>query len=97
MYEIRYYQDWSWSKRYVLLATCATIDEARALLGVSGDLVVEASTNVVVSDPRWLWDWEKTEPKAYARNNLGLHRPGTIAGPFIELFGRYGILPQEAP
>jgi hypothetical protein len=91
MYEIRYYQDWS--NRYLLLATCASLDEARELRKVSGDLVVDGATDTVVADPQWLWDWEKHEPGAYACRNLGQHRPGTIAGPCIELFGRYGVLP----
>lgn len=90
MYEIRYYQDWS--SRYVLLATCDSIDEARELRKVSGDLVVESATDTVVADPCWLWDWEKQNPGTYARQNLGQHRPGTIMGPYIELFGRYGVL-----
>lgn len=90
MYEIRYYQDWS--SCYVLLATCDSLDEARELRKVSGDLVVEQATNTVVADPCWLWDWEKHDPSAYARQNLGRHRPGTITGPHVELFGRYGVL-----
>jgi hypothetical protein len=87
-YEIRYYQDRS--SYYVLCATCETIAEARELRAVAGDLVVEAATDRVVADPSWLWVWEKTSPGAYARNNLGRHRPG------VEL-GRYGILLQESP
>lgn len=74
-YEIRYYNDEA--NYYVLVATCAELDEARALRGMSGDLVVDAATNVVAADPRWLWDWEKTAPDSYARHNLGRHRPGT--------------------
>ncbi len=88
-YEIRYYQDLT--GRYVLLATCASLEEARALRIVSGDLVVDGTTDVVVADPQWLWDWERCDPNAYARRQLGKHRPGTIAAPYIELFGRYGI------
>lgn len=88
-YEIRYYQDHS--KRYILLATCSSLDDARELRKVSGDLVVD-STDTVVADSRWLWDWEKADPSSYAHQNLGQHRPGTIAGPRIELFGRYGVL-----
>lgn len=94
-YEIRYYQDWS--NRYILHATCSTLDEARALRAVSGDLVVDAATDVVVADPSWLWDWEKTDDSSYSRKNLGRHRPGTIAGPYVDLFGPYGILPREVP
>lgn len=83
MYEICYYQDWS--SRYILLATCSSLDEACALRKVSGDLVVDSATDTVVADPRWLWDWEKHDPRAYARRNLGQHRPG-------KLFGRNGVL-----
>jgi len=86
IYEIRYYQDWS--SRYILLATCASLEEARELRKVSGDLVVNSTTDMVVADPQWLWDWEKHDPRAYARQNLGQHRPGTIAGPYIDLFSR---------
>ena len=74
MYEIRYYQDWS--SRYVLLATCSSLDEARELRKLSGDLVVDSTTDTVVADPQWLWDWEKHDPRAYAHQNLGQHRPG---------------------
>lgn len=89
-YEIRYYRDLDHD--YVLLATCATLAEARELRAVSGDLVVDAETNTVVADADWLWDWEKTDPQSYAHCNRGRHRPGTLVGPYIELFGRYGIL-----
>ena len=92
MYEIRYYQDWN--SQYILIATCASLDEARELRKVSGDLVVDSTTNVVVADPRWLWDWETKAEHSYARQHLGRHRPGTIAGPYIELFGRYGVMPD---
>ena len=74
MYEIRHYQDWS--SRYLVIATCGTIDEARELRCVSGDLVVENATDVVVDDLRWLWDWERIAMNSYARQNLGCHRPG---------------------
>ena len=90
MYEIRYYQDWS--ARYIVVATCDALDKARDLRKVSGDLVVDCSTNIVVADPCWLWDWEKADARAYARQNLGKHRPGTIAGPYFELFGRDGVV-----
>lgn len=89
-YQIRYYRDLD--DDYVLLATCTTLDEARDLRKVSGDLVVDAETNTVVADPQWLWDWEKTDPQSYAQHYLGRHRPGTLIGPHVELFGRYGVL-----
>ena len=47
---------------------------------------------MVVADACWLWDWEKDNRGAYAHQNLGQHRPGTIAGPYVDLFGRYGVL-----
>ena len=74
MYEIRYYCDYD--DRYVVIATCATIDEAHDLRQVSGDLVVDADTNIIVSDSCWLWEWERLRPSAYACQQLGKHRPG---------------------
>jgi len=73
MYEIRYYCDYD--DRYVVIATCATIGEACARRQVSGDLVVDAATDIVASDSSWLWDWER-DTSSYARCQLGRHRPG---------------------
>ena len=74
-YEIRYYCDYD--NRYVVIATCETIAEAVDRRQVSGDLVVEAAIDIVVSDPCWLWDWERDASNyIYARQQLGRHRPG---------------------
>jgi len=72
MFEIRYYCDYD--DRYVVIATCETIDEASNLRQVSGDIVVNAATDIVVADSRWLWEWE--HQSSYARRQLGRHRPG---------------------
>jgi hypothetical protein len=93
-YEIRYYRDSD--NDYVVLATCDTIEQARDLRVVSGDLVVEAATNTVVADPSWLWDWEKTDPGSYARHQLGRRRPGRVVAPHVEMFG-YGGIGLSAP
>jgi hypothetical protein len=74
MYEVRYYCDYD--DRYVVIATCETIESAGRARQVSGDLVVDAATNVVASDSSWLWDWERDDTTSYARHHLGRHRPG---------------------
>jgi hypothetical protein len=73
-YEVRYYQDWS--SRYVVIATCASIDEARSRRQLSGDLIVDVASDKVVLDPSWLWDWECDNHASYAYQQLGHHRPG---------------------
>lgn len=79
-YELRYYNDGT--NQYVLLWTAATVDELATKRVVSGDLIVDAETEIVVDDPSWLWPWEHTRPN-YARSQLGKHRPGKICGPAL--------------
>jgi len=77
LYEIRHYRDAN--DRYVLIAICCSLEAARELRKVSGDLVVDSATDVVVADPQWLWEWERS-PRSYASQNLGRYRPGSIVG-----------------
>ena len=74
MFEIRYYNDYS--RCYVVINHCTTIEQAGPLRQVSGDLVVDRSTDIVVADPIWLWPWEQGNGAAYAYQHLGRHLPG---------------------
>jgi hypothetical protein len=74
MFEIRYYNDCTHC--YVVINTAATIAEAGPLRQVSGDLVVDVVTDIVVADPIWLWPWEQSNGAAYAYQQLGRHLPG---------------------
>lgn len=48
-----------------------TLEEARAVRAVSGDLVVYMGSNLIVRDPAWLWDWEKKKnPNNYAHRAI---------------------------
>jgi hypothetical protein len=74
MFEIRYYNDHT--RRYVVINTATTIEQAVPLRQVAGDLVVDVATDVVVADPIWLWPWEQDNRAAYAPRHLGRHMPG---------------------
>ena len=47
-----------------------TLEKAKAARVVSGDLVVHWSSGRVVTDPAWLWDWEKADPNCYAQRAI---------------------------
>lgn len=51
---------------YASIGFADTIEQASALRRASGDLVVEASTQKIVTDRSWLWDWEKNSEASYA-------------------------------
>ena len=44
-----------------LVGTSCTLDGAKNLRKFSGDVVVDATTNQLVTDPAWLWGWEKAQ------------------------------------
>ena len=44
-----------------------TLQEAKALRKVSGDLVFMAISGVIVPSQNWLFDWEKDKPDCYAQ------------------------------
>lgn len=50
----------------VLHRNIPTLEAAAKLRVASGDLVVVARTHRVVQDTKWLFDWEKENPNAYA-------------------------------
>lgn len=47
-----------------------TLEHAAQARVASGDLVVDAETGKIVTDPSWLWDWEKKEPRSWARRAI---------------------------
>lgn len=56
-YGIIYMRD-SYPYHYKIMKTCRTLQEAKLLRAVSGDLVIDLKTRKIVVDYDWLWDWE---------------------------------------
>lgn len=54
---------------YKVVAKSATLAEAKEKRQISGDLVYTAE-GVIVNNPEWLFDWEKEDPKSYAKNQM---------------------------
>lgn len=52
----------------------ATLDFAKEARKLSGDLVVDLRTGLVVDSEEWLWDWEKADPMCYARRAMKMDR-----------------------
>ena len=51
-----------------------SLESAREARKVSGDLVVDLRTGLVVDNEDWLWDWEKNDPTCYARRAMEMDR-----------------------
>lgn len=49
---------------------CNTLEEARSLRDVSGDLVFFEETKRIVPSEAWLFDWEKKEQDCYAKRKI---------------------------
>jgi hypothetical protein len=52
----------------VLFGSCLSMAAAKATRQTSGDLVFNEDRTINQSD-EWLWEWEKADPKCYARRS----------------------------
>lgn len=70
MLEIQY-RRWYTQHGGVLIAEdISCLESAKVLRKVSGDLVVNSTTGLIVTDQSWLWDWEKEDADCYARKAI---------------------------
>lgn len=70
MYELHFRRWFDTLDDYQLCGKADSLDEISALRKVSGDLVVYAGTTNVVTDPFWLFPWEKKDSESYARKAI---------------------------
>lgn len=54
----------------LLAAGVKTLQEAKSLRMVSGDLVVWAHSGKCVNSESWLFDWERGDSRCYARQAI---------------------------
>ena len=47
-----------------------SLEYAREVREVSGDLVVYSETGYIVADRKWLWSWELADEKSYAQRAI---------------------------
>lgn len=52
-----------------LRARCHSLEEAKEVREVAGDLVF-ASDGKIVQDQTWLWEWEKDDPNSHALSRI---------------------------
>lgn len=69
-FEIHFRRNYDTPKDFSKVGTCNTLEEAKALRAVSGDLVVDALTGDIVTDTGWLWDWELQDEASYAQRAI---------------------------
>ncbi len=74
-YEVHFRRSFSSRKDYTKIGEAMTLDEAADLRAVSGDLVVDGETYMVVNDPSWLWEWEKQDKDSYACRAMRYDNP----------------------
>jgi hypothetical protein len=74
MYDIRFVNDYDDTNRQVVATKIPTLCEARRRRQVSGDLVFYHQTNNIVTDPEWLFDWEKQDERCYAQKRIRRQR-----------------------
>lgn len=61
----------------VIADNLSTLEAAGKARQVSGDLVVDKTTNEVPKDSIWLWDWERQDGMTYAHRQFGVRvEPG---------------------
>lgn len=70
MYDIIWIKDNQPTQYTKFHSALPSLDLARDLRVVSGDLVVFAGTTEVVPSQDWLWPWERDNPKSYAFNKI---------------------------
>lgn len=46
------------------------LKDAQWMRLVSGDIVIDSKTGNIVTDPDWLWDWEKKSPNCYSQQAI---------------------------
>jgi hypothetical protein len=51
-------------KGFTFVGGCDTLEEAKKLRKVSGDIVIDPKKVSIVKDEAWLWDWEKEKKEA---------------------------------
>jgi len=56
--------------RQVIAEHLPTLEDAKALRFLSGDLVVYDGTDEIVPLLDWLWGWEKLDPHCYAQQAI---------------------------
>jgi len=60
-----------------LVGKAPTAAEAAFVRQLAGDLVVHQDTLQIVTDPAWLWPWERSNPEAFA-SKMFLSAGGTL-------------------
>jgi len=58
------------TKQFTVLSTHTTLEAANLAREMSGDLIIDEQ-NVIVPSEEWLFEWEKIEPRCYARRMWG--------------------------
>jgi hypothetical protein len=87
MYEVHHRRSFCSRRDFVRIGTpVMTLEEAKALRAVSGDLVVDSVTHEVVKSDVWLFDWELIKLDCYARKAMN----DSIE--VIPVFDMYGYL-----
>ena len=71
MFEIHFRRDIDTKEDFVLVAKgLSSLEKALDERVVAGDLVVDETTHDVVTNPSWLFDWERTDPNCYAQRAI---------------------------
>ncbi len=68
-YKVIFRKDYNNPDEFTFIAAADTLTEASSLRQVAGDLVVNCF-NEIVTDPSWLFDWEKENPDCWARRAI---------------------------
>ena len=69
-YIIAFQRDWT-PFDFTVVGQATTLDDARETRVVSGDLVFDSETGKIVShDDTWLWEWERRDPRCYAKRMM---------------------------
>ena len=74
LYSVRFRRDNCPSDFVSIAEDLLSLVQAKKARQASGDLVVHTKTNRVVTNPFWLWDWEKKDPKSYASKAIEAER-----------------------
>ncbi len=69
-FEIHFRRSMGSQDDYAYIGGADTLEGAQDRRGVSGDLVVHGETHRVVTDPSWLFPWERAESRCYAQQAI---------------------------
>lgn len=75
-YEIRHYRYFPdpFRRDYMLIGKANTLQQAKSMRAVSGDLVFDTETDTLSVDQQWLWEWEIVSLSNYALLSLNVQR-----------------------